>query len=80
MPFIDNVVSRLSLQVEQLDVIVETKTQEVAGSNRSNTVMMPHTPNALNDLFSQFRNALIAGNTATNAAMADPPPAGGSAA
>jgi len=48
--------------------------KEVAGSNRSNTVMMPHTPNALNDLFAQFRNALISGNTATSAAAADPPP------
>lgn len=54
--------------------------KEVAGSNRSNTVMMPHTPNALNDLFSQFRNALIAGNTASNAALADPPPGAAPAA
>ena len=49
--------------------------KEVAGSNRSNTVMMPHTPNALTDLFAQFRNAIISGNAAADAARADPPPA-----
>jgi len=36
--------------------------KEIAGGNRSNTVMMPHTPNALNDLFAQFRDAIITGN------------------
>jgi len=46
--------------------------KEVAGSNRSNTVMMPHTPNALSDLFAQFRNAIIAGGAANaNAAATD---------
>ena len=48
--------------------------KEVAGSNRSNTVMMPHTPNALSDLFAQFRNAIIVGETATGAAAAAPLP------
>jgi regulator of protease activity HflC (stomatin/prohibitin superfamily) len=41
--------------------------KEVAGTNRSNTIMMPHTPNALTDLFSQFRNAIIAGEIAAKA-------------
>ena len=36
--------------------------RDVAGGNRSNTVLMPHTPNSLADLFAQFRNAIIAGN------------------
>jgi len=40
--------------------------KEVAGGNRSNTIMMPHTPNALNDLFSQFRDAIVTGNVAAN--------------
>ena len=39
--------------------------KEIAGGNRSNTIMMPHTPNALNDLFSQFRDAIITGNVAS---------------
>jgi regulator of protease activity HflC (stomatin/prohibitin superfamily) len=38
--------------------------KEVAGTNRSNTIMMPHTPNALGDLFEQFRNAFITGDLA----------------
>jgi len=38
--------------------------KEVAGTNRSNTIMMPHTPNALTDLFAQFRNAIITGDIA----------------
>jgi regulator of protease activity HflC (stomatin/prohibitin superfamily) len=41
--------------------------KEVAGTNRSNTIMMPHTPNALTDLFSQFRNAIISGEIAAKA-------------
>ncbi|MES1190717.1 MAG: SPFH domain-containing protein [Steroidobacter sp.] len=45
--------------------------KEIAGGNRSNTVMMPHSPNALNDLFAQFRDAIITGNVAT-ATTADP--------
>jgi regulator of protease activity HflC (stomatin/prohibitin superfamily) len=35
--------------------------KEVAGTNRSNTIMLPHTPNALADLLGQFRNAIITG-------------------
>jgi regulator of protease activity HflC (stomatin/prohibitin superfamily) len=38
--------------------------KEIAGGNRSNTIMMPHTPNALNDLFAQFRDAIITGSVA----------------
>jgi len=51
--------------------------KEVAGTNRSNTIMMPHTPNALTDLFSQFRNAIITGEIAARApdAPAAPTPA-----
>ena len=48
--------------------------KEVAGSNRSNTVLMPHTPNALADLFAQMRNVIIAGNAASSAAAGDGPP------
>lgn len=42
--------------------------KEVAGTNRSNTIMMPHTPNALTDLFAQFRNVLITGEVAAKGA------------
>jgi regulator of protease activity HflC (stomatin/prohibitin superfamily) len=49
--------------------------KEVAGTNRSNTIMMPHTPNALTDLFSQFRNAIITGEIAAKAPDTPPAPA-----
>jgi regulator of protease activity HflC (stomatin/prohibitin superfamily) len=49
--------------------------KEVAGTNRSNTIMMPHTPNALTDLFSQFRNAIISGEIAAKAPDAPAAPA-----
>ncbi|HTA51581.1 MAG TPA: SPFH domain-containing protein [Candidatus Acidoferrum sp.] len=49
--------------------------KEVAGTNRSNTIMMPHTPNALTDLFSQFRNAIITGEIAARAPDAPAAPA-----
>jgi regulator of protease activity HflC (stomatin/prohibitin superfamily) len=51
--------------------------KEVAGTNRSNTIMMPHTPNALTDLFAQFRNAIITGDIAAKASdgSAAPTPA-----
>jgi regulator of protease activity HflC (stomatin/prohibitin superfamily) len=38
--------------------------KEVAGTDHSNTILMPHTPNALADLFSQFRNSIITGDVA----------------
>jgi hypothetical protein len=37
--------------------------------------MMPHTPNALTDLFAQFRNAIISGEIAAKAPDAGPAPA-----
>jgi len=36
--------------------------------------MMPHTPNALNDLFAQFRDAIITGNVASSATTDSPAP------
>jgi regulator of protease activity HflC (stomatin/prohibitin superfamily) len=54
--------------------------KEVAGTNRSNTIMMPHTPNALSDLFAQFRNAVISGDIAAKATDGSAPPTPGPAA
>ena len=42
--------------------------KEVAGTNRSNTILMPHTPNALTDLFAQFRNAMLTSEVAAKGA------------
>jgi hypothetical protein len=49
--------------------------KEVAGTNRSNTIMMPHTPNALGDLFDQFRNAFITGDLSVKGANGSAAPA-----
>lgn len=46
--------------------------KEVAGTNHSNTILMPHTPNALADLFEQFRNAVIVGDAAAKNATTLP--------
>ncbi len=48
--------------------------KEVAGNNRSNTIMMPHTPNALSDLMGQFRNAIVTGEVMAREAGQGPSP------
>ncbi len=45
--------------------------KEVSGTNRSNTILMPHTPNALGDLFAQFRSVLITGELASKGSDGD---------
>jgi succinyl-CoA synthetase alpha subunit len=49
--------------------------KEIAANDRTNTVLVPHTPGAVNDLFSQLRDTMVAGN-----ALSTPPDAGGPAA
>jgi regulator of protease activity HflC (stomatin/prohibitin superfamily) len=49
--------------------------KEVAGTNRSNTILMPHTPNALAELMEQFRSTLITGELATKGANGSGAPA-----
>lgn len=44
--------------------------KEVSGTDHSNTILMPHTPNALTDLFSQFRNSVITGDVVATHAKA----------
>ena len=42
--------------------------KEVAGTNRSNTILMPHTPNALAERMEQFRSTMITGELASQGA------------
>jgi hypothetical protein len=35
--------------------------KEIAANDHTNTVLIPHTPNTLTDLFSQVRTATVAG-------------------
>src|SRR5713226_5596224 len=39
--------------------------KEIAANDHSNTILTPHTPNTLTDLFSQIRNAVITGTEMT---------------
>src|SRR5580693_3645678 len=49
-------VMQLVLMTQYFDTL-----KEIAANDHSNTVLIPHTPNTLSDLFSQIRNAVIAG-------------------
>jgi hypothetical protein len=40
--------------------------KEIAANDHSNTILIPHTPNTLTDLFSQIRAAIVTGNELTN--------------
>jgi regulator of protease activity HflC (stomatin/prohibitin superfamily) len=40
--------------------------KEIAANDRTNTVLVPHSPGVVNDLFSQFRDSLITANTLSN--------------
>jgi regulator of protease activity HflC (stomatin/prohibitin superfamily) len=41
--------------------------KEVASTNRSNTILMPHSPNALAELMDQFRTTLVTSELAAKA-------------
>src|SRR5271165_3989704 len=42
--------------------------KEIAANDHSNTILIPHTPNTLTDLFGQIRNAVITGAEMTKSA------------
>jgi hypothetical protein len=43
--------------------------KEIAANDHTNTVLIPHTPNTLTDLFGQIRNAVITGAEMTKQAV-----------
>jgi len=47
--------------------------KEIAANDHSNTVLIPHTPNTLTDLFSQIRTAIVTGAELTNHSVASSP-------
>lgn len=49
--------------------------KDIASNDRSNTILVPHTPNAISDLMQQFRNAVAIG--AEMSRHDSPPPASG---
>jgi regulator of protease activity HflC (stomatin/prohibitin superfamily) len=50
-------VMQLVLMTQYFDTL-----KEIAANDHSNTILIPHTPNNLTDLFGQLRNAIVAGN------------------
>lgn len=53
-------VMQLVLMTQYFDTL-----KDIAANDHSNTILIPHTPNTLTDLFSQIRNAIIAGTELT---------------
>jgi hypothetical protein len=39
--------------------------KDIAANDHTNTILIPHTPNTLTDLFGQIRNAVITGTELT---------------
>jgi len=53
-------VMQLVLMTQYFDTL-----KEIAANDHSNTILVPHTPNTLTDLFGQIRNAIITGTELT---------------
>jgi len=62
-------VMQLVLMTQYFDTL-----KEVAANDHTNTILIPHTPNTLTDIFSQIRNAIVAGSELTKHPIM--PPAG----
>src|SRR5713226_7928405 len=56
-------VMQLVLMTQYFDTL-----KEIAANDHSNTILIPHTPNTLTDLFGQIRNAVITGAEMTKRA------------
>src|SRR5246127_3742061 len=50
-------VMQLVLVTQYLDTL-----KDIAANDRTNTVLVPHSPSTINDLFSQFRDSMVTGN------------------
>jgi hypothetical protein len=62
-------VMQLVLMTQYFDTL-----KDIAANDHSNTVLIPHTPNTLTDLFTQVRNAIITGTEMTKHAAGSPIP------
>jgi regulator of protease activity HflC (stomatin/prohibitin superfamily) len=60
-------VMQLVLMTQYFDTL-----KEIAANDHSNTILIPHTPNTLTDIYSQIRNAIIAGNELSSHASIPP--------
>jgi len=65
-------VMQLVLMTQYFDTL-----KDIAANDHSNTILIPHTPNTLTDLFSQIRNAIVTGTElSSHAAMPPSAPPG----
>src|SRR5579863_2546995 len=62
-------VMQLVLMTQYFDTL-----KDIAANDHSNAILIPHTPNTLTDLFSQIRNAIIAGTELTSRSPMPPAP------
>jgi len=60
-------VMQLVLMTQYFDTL-----KDIAANDHSNTILIPHTPNTLTDLFSQIRNAIITGTELTSHSSISP--------
>src|SRR6202789_815390 len=63
-------VMQLVLMTQYFDTL-----KEVAANDHTNTILIPHTPNTLTDIFSQIRTAIITGSEMTKHTSVAPAPA-----
>jgi regulator of protease activity HflC (stomatin/prohibitin superfamily) len=65
-------VMNLVLMTQYFDTL-----KDIAANDHSNTILIPHTPDTLTDLFSQIRNAIITGAEMTKRdVLSSLPPSG----
>ncbi|MGB6669777.1 MAG: SPFH domain-containing protein [Candidatus Acidiferrum sp.] len=64
-------VMQLVLMTQYVDTL-----KDIAANDHSNTIMIPHTPNTLTDLFGQIRNAVITGTEMTKPVLPSSPASG----
>jgi regulator of protease activity HflC (stomatin/prohibitin superfamily) len=60
-------VMQLVLMTQYFDTL-----KDIAANDHSNTILIPHTPNTLTDLFNQIRNAIITGTELASHASISP--------
>jgi len=65
-------VMQLVLMTQYFDTL-----KDIAANDHTNTVLVPHTPNTLSDLFTQIRNAIVTGTELTKRPAVTAHPAGG---
>ncbi len=61
-------VMQLVLMTQYFDTL-----KDISANDHTNTVLIPHTPNALTDLFTQIRNAIVTGTELTRHPEVSPP-------